>query len=43
MTQSNRTKEELWNTRKQKQKPHGKVKSFEQLADDNDKNGANRD
>ncbi|MGX1900112.1 DUF6254 family protein [Thermolongibacillus altinsuensis] len=32
MTQSKRQKERQWKVRKQSQKPHGKVKSFEELA-----------
>lgn len=41
MTQSKRQEERFWKNRKQKQRPHGNVKSFEQLskeADINDKN-----
>lgn len=38
MTQSQRQQERQWKTRKQTQKPHGKVKSFEELAEDAGKN-----
>ncbi|MCA1029453.1 DUF6254 family protein [Bacillus timonensis] len=35
MTQSKRQKERQWNVRKQSQNPpHGKVKSFEELAEE---------
>lgn len=34
MTQSKRQKEREWKERKQSQNPHGKVKSFEQLAEE---------
>ncbi|MGD6817510.1 DUF6254 family protein [Metabacillus sp. 113a] len=33
MTQSKSQKERQWENRKQNQHPHGKVKSFEELAD----------
>lgn len=39
MTTSNKTDEQQWKTRKQEQKPHGKVKSFDQLSDEAGKNG----
>lgn len=32
MTQSQRERERFWKERKQEQNPHGKVKSFNQLA-----------
>ncbi|WP_230203590.1 DUF6254 family protein [Bacillus massiliigorillae] len=32
MTQSKRQEERQFNTRKQSQNPHGKVKTFEQLS-----------
>ncbi|MDF0726302.1 DUF6254 family protein [Cytobacillus sp. S13-E01] len=34
MTKSKHEKERQWNIRKQSQDPHGKVKSFEELADE---------
>lgn len=34
MTQSQRERERLWRERKQEQNPHGKVKSFDQLAEE---------
>lgn len=34
MTQSKRQKERQWETRKESQNPHGKVKSYEQLAEE---------
>lgn len=34
MTQSKRQQERQWTVRKQSQNPHGKVKSFEQLAEE---------
>ncbi|MDP1420141.1 DUF6254 family protein [Peribacillus simplex] len=34
MTQSKSQQERQWKDRKQSQNPHGKVKSFEQLAED---------
>lgn len=34
MTQSKSQKERQWNVRKHSQNPHGKVKSFEELAED---------
>ncbi|WP_316572225.1 DUF6254 family protein [Neobacillus sp. YIM B06451] len=34
MTQSKRQKERQWAARKETQNPHGKVKPFEQLADE---------
>ncbi len=34
MTQSKSQKERQWRTRKESQNEHGKVKSFEQLAND---------
>ncbi|WP_222928834.1 DUF6254 family protein [Neobacillus piezotolerans] len=39
MTQSKRQKERQWAARKEEQNPHGKVKSFEQLADEAGKGG----
>jgi hypothetical protein len=39
MTTSNKTDEQQWKKRKQEQKPHGKVKSLEQLADESGNNG----
>lgn len=41
MTQSKSQKERQWAARKEAQNPHGKVKSFEQLADEA-KKGDNR-
>ncbi|MFD6441076.1 DUF6254 family protein [Peribacillus sp. NPDC060186] len=38
MTQSKRQQERQWKDRKQSQNPHGKVRSFEQLAEDMGKN-----
>ncbi|WP_225435262.1 DUF6254 family protein [Bacillus aerolatus] len=38
MTESKRQEERQWKGRKQSQNPHGKVKSFEQLAEDAGKN-----
>ncbi|WP_251029160.1 MULTISPECIES: DUF6254 family protein [unclassified Bacillus (in: firmicutes)] len=38
MTQSKRQQERQWKDRKQSQNPHGKVHSFEQLAEDTGKN-----
>ncbi|WP_221412462.1 DUF6254 family protein [Peribacillus simplex] len=38
MTQSKRQEERQWKDRKQSQNPHGKVSSFEQLAEDMRKN-----
>ncbi|MBA9026978.1 DUF6254 family protein [Peribacillus huizhouensis] len=38
MTQSKRQQERQWKDRKQSQNPHGKVRSFEQLAEDSGKN-----
>ncbi|WP_010098776.1 DUF6254 family protein [Ornithinibacillus scapharcae] len=38
MTRSNREKERQWRARKNAQKPHGKVKSLDQLADEAGKN-----
>ncbi|MFI8494552.1 MULTISPECIES: DUF6254 family protein [Peribacillus] len=38
MTQSKRQQERQWKDRKQSQIPHGKVRSFEQLAEDMGKN-----
>ncbi|WP_197280074.1 DUF6254 family protein [Bacillus sp. FJAT-27251] len=32
MTQSQRQRERQWRQRKEEQQPHGKVKSFDQLA-----------
>ncbi|MEF2098297.1 DUF6254 family protein [Peribacillus sp. NPDC096447] len=40
MTQSKRQQERQWKDRKQSQNPHGKVNSFEQLAEDTGKNGS---
>jgi hypothetical protein len=34
MTQSKRQQERQWTVRKQSQNPHGKVKSFEELAEE---------
>ncbi|MBA2872742.1 hypothetical protein HNQ85_003054 [Anoxybacillus calidus] len=34
MTQSKRQEERQWTVRKQSQNPHGKVKSFAELAED---------
>lgn len=34
MTQSKRQQERQWTVRKQAQNPHGKVKSFEELAEE---------
>jgi len=39
MTQSQSQRERQWRERKQEQNPHGKVKSFEQLAEEAGKNG----
>lgn len=38
MTQSKRQQERQWKDRKQSQNPHGKVRSFEQLAEDKGEN-----
>nr|WP_235848556.1 DUF6254 family protein [Litchfieldia alkalitelluris] len=38
MSHSKREKERLWRERKQEQNPHGKVKTFEQLAEEAGKN-----
>ena len=38
MTTSDKTDEQQWKERKESQKPHGKVKSFDQLADEAGKN-----
>jgi hypothetical protein len=38
MTQSQHESERLWRVRKEAQHPHGKVKSFAQLADEAGKN-----
>lgn len=38
MTQSKQQQERQWKDRKQSQNPHGKVKSYEQLAEDMGKN-----
>ncbi|MFT4412333.1 DUF6254 family protein [Fredinandcohnia humi] len=38
MSQSKRQQERQWTVRKQSQNPHGKVKSFDQLADEAGKN-----
>ncbi|MEH6945584.1 DUF6254 family protein [Bacillus sp. JJ634] len=43
MTQSKRQEERQWKNRKQSQNPHGKVKSFEQLAEGTAKSGANNE
>lgn len=40
MTTSNRTDKEQWKARKQSQHPHGKVKSFDQLANEAGKNAS---
>lgn len=37
MTQSKSQQERQWTVRKQSQNPHGKVKSFEQLAEETGK------
>ncbi|MCT2536936.1 DUF6254 family protein [Aquibacillus koreensis] len=37
MSKSKSQRERQWNTRKQSQDPHGKVKSFEQLAEETKK------
>lgn len=42
MTESQHERERKWNVRKQSQKPHGKVKSFDQLADEAGKNESNK-
>lgn len=34
MTKQKREKERAWSVRKQDQKPHGKVKSFKELANE---------
>lgn len=34
MTKQKNEKERAWSVRKQEQKPHGKVKSFKQLANE---------
>ncbi|WP_248930553.1 DUF6254 family protein [Paenibacillus hamazuiensis] len=36
MTQSKRRKENDWKIRKQTQKPHGKIKSLDELSDEYD-------
>ncbi|MFS0861830.1 DUF6254 family protein [Fredinandcohnia sp. 179-A 10B2 NHS] len=38
MSQSKRQEERQWTVRKQSQNPHGKVKSFDELADEAGKN-----
>ncbi len=38
MTQSKRQQERQWTTRKEAQNPHGKVKSFEELGEEAEKN-----
>ncbi len=38
MTQSKKQKERQWETRKEAQNPHGKVKTFEELSEDAVKN-----
>lgn len=38
MTQSKQQEEREWKKRKESQNPHGKVESFEQLAEDAGKN-----
>jgi hypothetical protein len=45
MTQSKRQKERQWKTRKESQNPHGKIKSFDELAEggvEDKKNNENR-
>ncbi|WP_219723252.1 DUF6254 family protein [Bacillus sp. Marseille-P3661] len=42
MTQSKRQAERQWTKRKQAQNPHGKVKSFEQLANETGNNNSNQ-
>lgn len=37
MSHQKRQKERLWRTRKENQHPHGKVKTFEQLAEEENK------
>jgi hypothetical protein len=37
LTKSKREKERAWNVRKEDQNPHGKVKSFKELATEEDK------
>ncbi|WP_221760727.1 DUF6254 family protein [Bacillus salinus] len=39
MTKQKQTKERLWEQRKQNQDPHGKVKSFSELAAEAGKKG----
>lgn len=39
MTQSKKQEERQWRQRKETQHPHGKVKSFDQLADEPGKGG----
>ncbi|NIK80206.1 hypothetical protein FHS15_005390 [Paenibacillus castaneae] len=36
MTSSKSRRENAWNQRKQTQQPHGKVKSFEELSQEDD-------
>ncbi|MFB5282726.1 MULTISPECIES: DUF6254 family protein [Peribacillus] len=43
MTQSKRQQERQWTKRKQSQNPHGKVNSFEQLAEGTLKSEANKE
>ncbi|WP_239094195.1 DUF6254 family protein [Bacillus sp. B15-48] len=42
MTQSQRERERFWRERKQEQNPHGKVKSFDQLAKEGKKSPDNK-
>jgi hypothetical protein len=39
MTQSKKQEERQWRQRKETQHPHGKIKSFDQLADEAGKGG----
>ncbi|WP_241558916.1 DUF6254 family protein [Oceanobacillus halophilus] len=39
MSHSKSRRERRWRARKQQQNPHGNVKSFEQLANETEKNG----
>lgn len=41
MTQSKSQEERQWTVRKESQNPHGKVKSFDQLAEEAGKNKSN--
>jgi len=42
MTQSQSQRERFWRERKQEQNPHGKVKSFDQLAEEAGKTGKSK-